>query len=395
MPESAPEKNPLLDLPAETARFVGYLRNNLERERQPDEEGMSTEVVGAKRLLESMDSYAWIPEEFDTKRYVELVGKISEIEALLPQPNPSAAVEEAGLLVRDQPDKAEELVALREELASMDAQLTKKLGITPSETHARVQDPAVGEHISSYEEDRREHAAEVERASVKKHSRIAAGLAIEQKRGVRRLDIPEHIRDAIERIRDGEINAEELAPLPEKGTFQLLNDERDPDRKTPVRIFERQIIRTNRDVTSPDFSGCAAVLLYKEDAEGNPEQESIFAHLPPQTERGFESYDATFWEKQAQLTDLRGYKAKVIAGLIQSPQEIAHSLEKLGATVVTVEQIPLEMYTVLVDAKTKSMVARGTLEQVADDPSKGYYRTTGGRLPIRKEDSMPGLTYIE
>ena len=95
------------------------------------------------------------------------------------------------------------------------------------------------------------------------------------------------------------------------------------------------------------------------------------------------------------MPDLSGYKAKVVAGLIRSPEEVAHSLRGLGVDVVTVEQIPLEMYMVLIDAKTKSIVDRGDLEKIADDPNNAYYRTVGGKLPIEKETTIEGLTYVE
>lgn len=394
MAEPIPERNPLVNLPERTVQFLKFLRNSVGREPAHKDQELSAAALSATKLMESLSSYGWLPEGLDRQRYVEVVAQIAEIEAELPRSNPSIAVEDIGLLLRGKVDAAKELGSLQAELVTMDAQLSQQLFITPTEAQAHVSHPNAEQHLRSFDHDKTEQAAQVERASARKHMRIAAQIQVERDNGPA-LNLREDIRKNIDRMRSGHLDAEELAALPEKGIFQLLDDSGEPVREKPVQVYERQIVKTNRDITSPDFSGCATVLLYKETVDGSPEPESIFAHLPPRTDNGFETYGPSFWKKQANITDLSGYKAKVVAGLISSPEEIAHGLRQLGAEIVTLEQIPLEMYRVLVDAKTKSIVASGELEAIDDTGRKAYYRTKGGRLNVRKEPDIPGITYIE
>lgn len=394
MEEATARENPLVDLPRETAQFVRFLYRAAKKERSPQEEGLSDSAVGASRLIESMQSYGWLPEGFDSQRYVEVVQHIEKIEGSLPQTNPSVAVEEYGLAARGMANEAGELAQLHEELRAMDAQLTWRLKASPSEVTQHSNHVDVENHVRTYERDKQEHAAQRERRSSEKHQRIAVNFFYETLGG-KQQELPSDIRENITAIQELGFHGDEIAPIPEKGTFQFLEDIKDGV-DTPVQAYERQIVRTNRDVTSPDFSGCATVVLYKTDSEGKPEQETIFAHLPPKTTDGFQSYNPSFWQEQTGITDLSEYKAKVVAGLIRSPEEIAHSLQTMGAQVVTMEQIPLEMYRVLVDSRTKSIVAMGELEEVTDNSSEANYRTVDGKLNVKKSSGdIKGLTYIE
>lgn len=192
-------------------------------------------------------------------------------------------------------------------------------------------------------------------------------------------------------LAEGTRPAEALAPLPEKETFQSLVDDREnPDQ--PVEVFERQIVRTKSDVESPGFSSCAAVALFREKADGTPDEETIFAHLPPKTAglggaaSSFKSYDAKFFAEQLGIPSLEGYRARVAAGVNVSPEDVASALRELGAKIDGVQQIPLDMFTIRLDAKTKTMVARGNMEEVVTGPKAGTsYRTEQG-LPMHITD---------
>lgn len=388
------QRNPILELPRETAGFLRQLRSTLELGRDQEEEGLSDAQFISMRLAEVLASRDWLPADFDKKRYVELVGRVEQLESSLQRIHPSIAVEEAALALRGNIEGASELHALKQELLGMDEILGEASGLSVGTAHKHIQDEKMLKHIRDVERDRKEEDARLVKERAEKHYGFARKLYLESKLGTTILDIPDHIRAAIEQMQSG-MEYDELAPIPPKGEFQQLEDVATAENDIPALIYERQIVRTERNVMSPDFSGCASVLLYREGADGRPEKSSIFAHLPPHTKTGFTSYNKNFWLQQAGISDLTGYKAKVVAGLIRSPQEIAFGLQSLGADVVTVDQVPLEMYSVLVDADTKEMVAVGQLEQIAESATESAYKTIDGNVLIKNYDGpVKGVAYI-
>src|SRR3989338_6163108 len=72
-----------------------------------------------------------------------------------------------------------------------------------------------------------------------------------------------------------------LAPLGREFTSHRDTEPEHPDQ--PLMAYERQAVQTERDVISPDFSSCAAIVLYPVEEDGTPRQETVFAHLPPKT----------------------------------------------------------------------------------------------------------------
>ena len=148
------------------------------------------------------------------------------------------------------------------------------------------------------------------------------------------------------------------------------------------------MIRTSRDIESPAFSSCAAIILYREHPDGTLDNETIFAHLPPKAygdfssrEPDFKDYTPDFFKKMTGRDSFAGYKAKISAGLRLSPEPIARSLRTMGAVIDSVRQIPMDMYTIRVDAKTKTLVAKGFMEGVTRSDERPTYKTVDG-VPI-------------
>ena len=195
---------------------------------------------------------------------------------------------------------------------------------------------------------------------------------------------------------------DELAKQPMRGDFQYLIDTNSEQKLIPVVFYQRQIIKTSRDVVSPDFSSCAGVLIYKERTEDEKSEDSeiTFAHLPPRTfpQTGqpshFKDYTPEFFKKQLGLDNLKGFTVRIIAGLKVPPTELAQSLGKLGAKIEKIEQLPRDMYTALVNSKTKTIVVKGTLERVPFEGERPTYRTDDG-VGIVQEKGMESIAFVE
>ncbi|MFH1781644.1 MAG: hypothetical protein ABH835_03470 [Patescibacteria group bacterium] len=385
MPEQE-KKNPLVELPEETGNFLKFLKRNLDSPRRPEEENLTPEVIGAKRLLESMSSFGMLKEGgIDRERYAELVGQITELEKSLPGDSPSLAVKEMGVAMRG--GDAEKYAVLQDELDAIDQVLEEKLGLTPKETHAMVGREDFQEHATNLEGDR-------SRAMKERLLKIEDRFEPQRKGWIKRevfeadSGFPEHIDKMLERLKEGVPNREEIRPLPEKGTFEYMEDSNPKNPEAPVVCYERQMVKTDRDIVSPDFSSCAGVVLYKLDDAGKPTQETLFTHLPPMTfgdgkPSNFDSYTPDFFKEQFGVDNLDGYEAKVFTGLNIPPDKITDTISQMGGNVKTVEQLPRDMYTGLIDAKTKSIALMGNPESpIKLGDMELSYRTQEGKVPI-------------
>jgi hypothetical protein len=195
-------------------------------------------------------------------------------------------------------------------------------------------------------------------------------------------------------MENGSRPAQEIEPLAPPDVFKRVEDP-EPTSPQPALVHERQMITTTRDIESDKFSSCAAIVLYKERPDGTPEEATTFAHLPPKTDvtggaSSFESYTPDFLREQFGVTNFEGYKARVSSGINADPEAVTRTLRQLGADVISVEQIPLDMYDVRVDAKTKTIVGMGKPERLAREGWPVTYRTATDRIPIEiLEDKMP------
>lgn len=257
------------------------------------------------------------------------------------------------------------------ELARVGQLVSAAIGTPPNDLMDLARDPRLSEYLNGFPEARQAQLVNMIRELWGRIANGETGVA----------------QELIAEMNDGTRPSEEIAPMPPKGEFAFLEDRDPKEPGNPVRVYERQIVRTNRDVESPAFSSCASVVLYREGPDGSPEQETLFAHLPPKAygdsgrQPDFNDYTPDFLAAKTGLASLVGYKAKVSAGLRLSPDAIARSLRALGADVLDVRRIPMDMYTLRLDAKTKTMVAKGHMERVTRAGESPSYRTVDG-VPI-------------
>ncbi|MDP3970933.1 MAG: hypothetical protein Q8P90_04490 [bacterium] len=394
--QSTPEQNPFLDLDQHSAWMLRQVIQYSEAERTETEQELSNAGVGARRLAETLKRIGELPKEFDAESYIGLVDQISKLEAEITTPSPSIAAEEVSLAKNGNVEGSQIIGELKQKLAPMDEEISSVLGISRERAHQAMDDEQSRRHLENLHYDKQD----VARNNLKQRMSHFAGQSkawkIETAFNVAgRFPYNERIKDTVRSLEAGMPNAEELAPQPEKGTFQYLEDNNPTNSEIPVKLYERQLVKTSRDAVSPDFSSCAGIMMYKLDNNGVPEQESIVAHLPPKvygdmSERpsDFKDYDDKFFSDQLGTTDLTGYQVKIIAGLKISPAQLADTLTKMGATVETVEQLPRDMYTAYFDATSKTIVVRGVSERITDS-SRGdrvSYRTDEHKIPITQED---------
>lgn len=344
-PEPA-EENPLLRMPSETVQFVRFLRTTVAREPDEAEREMTPGQLGTKRFVDAMLS----------------LGVADRIPGLS-----SEALRNLNVSPTDDEGRAE--------LARIGKLVGDALGVSPNDLMILAKDTRLKEFLDGLPEAHKGRVQQIIKEywtrMANGESGVAAVLAAELTAGTR--------------------PSEEIAPMPPAGTFAYLEDRNPKEPKNPVRVYERQFVRTTRDVESPAFSSCASVILYRERPDGTPEEETVFAHLPPKAygdsgrDPDFDDYTPDFVRTQTGIDSLVGYKAKVAAGLRMSPEKIAQTLRAMGATVEDVRQIPMDMYTVRLDAKTKTLVAKGLMERVTRPDERVSYKTVDG-VPITIEE---------
>jgi len=336
-------ENPLLALPAENVQFLKFLRGIVTAEPEENERSLT-------------------PRELGTKRFVGALLANGTADRI-----PGVSAEELrGLDVSPKDDEG------KAELARIGRLVGDAMGTDPSVLIGLANDARLKGYLDRLPNDRKNVVAELIRGYWKRMADDETGVAAK----------------LADELGAGSRPSEEIAPMPAKGEFAMLDDRDPKEPGNPVRVYQQQIVRTSRDVESPGFSSCAAVVLYRERPDGTPEDETIFAHLPPKAygevsgrDPDFDDYTPDFLKKLTGVESFAGYKARISAGLRLSPERIAVTLRSMGASVEEVRQIPMDMYAIRLDARTKTMVAKGFMERVTRPEERATYKTVEG-VPI-------------
>jgi hypothetical protein len=314
------EKNPLVSLSFETlsslrgiheAMLVGQEKKDMETDHR---------VRAAEILLAGLDAAHRLPSSFDREGYIHCVRELAKLEdeisknELLPRTNPSAAIEVAGLLARGHSEQAKQLATLRDQINEYDCALENCLGLHPHQAWEIVRHDDFKLFDQNRVGDTAKERSKYLSDQCKKYNKQNAAWVLENGFSGKDSGFSSVTKQMLHELDGGILQRDELAEQPPRGEFEYLVDT-NPEQKTiPVVCYQGQIIKTSRNVVSPDFSSCAGVLIYKESAahDSSDGNEIIFAHLPPRTfpQSGqashFKDYTPEFFKNQVGLDSLDG-----------------------------------------------------------------------------------------
>ncbi len=332
-------------------------------ERPPEEAGLDRRILAAIDLMHALDwagNMLQVPN-VDRRHYMAAVRRMVALEK------------------GDNPTEAHELKQITDELHAMDDAIEEAMGLSGQQRDTYIAREDFDDEMADYTSERRAFRAEQLAALTREYDeQLTHGNRTPSETEQRMMQA----------IGEGLPPHDTLAPLNKEFTSHRDTKPEHPDQ--PLLAYERQAVQTERDVISPDFSSCAAIVLYPVEEDGTPRQETVFAHLPPKTYAGGTDADFPYTTEELQQllpADVRGYHAQIVSGINVSPDDLARAIADLGVAVDSVRQIPMDMYTLMVDARTKQMVARGKMERPRDTLSlvlegQGSYRTRDGGVSM-------------